>query len=228
MRSLTAALLILITTAAAAEGQQSLTVTRAEYQSLCLGMTMGDVFDTIYGHSNWSSPGDDAVSVTVGGNGVEYVWRGDRGSDMVFATMRASERSGTPSLTKATHTSLPAITECAEPEPHGCFDFWTGSLPEHCSDPPQPESSAVAKQSFGNGSYEVGVDIVPGLYHSEGPDMSGFSCFFYRLRIAGGSTSYDSDDIIDMQRLDGPALANILPSDGGFVSEGCQPWTRRR
>ena len=37
-----------------------------------------------------------------------------------------------------------------------------------------------------------------------------------------------TDDIIDKQRFDGPALANILPSDGGFVSEGCQPWTLRR
>ena len=44
MRHVATAAVLVLMTAPAAEGQQSLTVTRAEYQSLCLGMTMGDVF----------------------------------------------------------------------------------------------------------------------------------------------------------------------------------------
>lgn len=83
--------------------------------------------------------------------------------------------------------------------------------------------------SFGNGSYEVGVDIQPGRYRSSGPVGGVFPmCHFARVRTAGAGLM-EVDQIIDMQMIQsGQALVTIRPTDGGFRSEGCQPWTIRR
>lgn len=91
--------------------------------------------------------------------------------------------------------------------------------------------SQVASQeqeAFGNGSFEVGVDVMPGRYTSGGPKISIFPlCTFARLRTAGASFM-DTDEVLDVQTiLEGQAIVNIQPSDGGFYSEGCRDWQPR-
>ena len=82
------------------------------------------------------------------------------------------------------------------------------------------------KTEFGNGSYEVGVDIAPGTYRSEGPEDPFPFCSFARLKTAGASFM-DLDQVSDIQNVQGPAIAKIEASDGGFFSQGCKTWVRR-
>ncbi len=82
------------------------------------------------------------------------------------------------------------------------------------------------KTEFGNGSYEVGVDIAPGTYRSEGPEDPFPLCSFARLKTAGASFA-DLDQVIDVQNVQGPAIAKIEASDGGFFSQGCKTWVQR-
>ena len=196
---------ILIAPLAVSAQSAGLTVTQAEYQSLCLGMSSDEVFEAIDVVDWWTPRGTGAVDHTVADDASEFIWRGASGSDMVFATFIDDH------LAKVTHSRLPAATECGPDSPPA---------------PVTPDPIQEAATSFGNGSYEVGVDIAPGLYQSTGPIPEETFCTFYRMRVAGGSL--DFDNVIDEQFLEGPGLANILPSDGGFVSDGCQPWTRRR
>ena len=92
-----------------------------------------------------------------------------------------------------------------------------------------PAQAASQEQAaFGNGSFEVGVDIMPGRYTSAGPKISIFPmCTFARLRTAGAGLM-DLDEVIDVQIFqEGQAIVNIQPSDGGFYSAGCQDWQPR-
>jgi len=81
-------------------------------------------------------------------------------------------------------------------------------------------------ETFGNGSFEVGVDIAPGRYVSAGPQEFYPICTFVRLKDAGGNAS-DLNQVIEQQLSQGQAIVNIAPTDGGFFSIGCQTWTRR-
>lgn len=70
------------------------------------------------------------------------------------------------------------------------------------------------------------MDIAPGTYVSAGPlDESFPLCSFKRLKVVG---SDEIDNIIDIQLVrEGQAIVTIEPTDGGFTSTGCKPWTRR-
>ena len=70
------------------------------------------------------------------------------------------------------------------------------------------------------------MDIQPGTYRSAGPESPYPICSFARLKTAGGSM-FDLEEVIDIQNVQGPAIANIGASDGGFFSQGCQRWQRR-
>ena len=88
-------------------------------------------------------------------------------------------------------------------------------------------SAATPRTSFGNGVFQVGVDIEPGTYVSRGPeDPSVPFCSYARLKSAGGGMT-DLDNIIDIQNVGGQAIVTIEPSDGGFFSQLCQTWTKR-
>ena len=91
--------------------------------------------------------------------------------------------------------------------------------------PPAPASNLPTE--FGNGSFEVGVDIAPGTYRSEGPaDARALFCSFARLKTAGASYT-DLDELIEIQNVQGPAIVTIEASDGGFFSQNCQTWVQR-
>jgi len=73
---------------------------------------------------------------------------------------------------------------------------------------------------FGDGSFVVGTGITqasPGTYRSAG----GPDCYWQRTTTPGGSFS----TILSSDFLSGPDVVTILPSDGGFTSQGCGNWT---
>lgn len=81
-----------------------------------------------------------------------------------------------------------------------------------------PSSSApVARTIPGDGTFRTGVDLVPGVYRSQG----GESCYWERLRGFGGQTA----DIIANGAGIVPQTVSIAPTDAGFRSQGCAPWT---
>ena len=118
-------------------------------------------------------------------------------------------------MDEVTNTPTPTAT----PEPT--------TTPEPTATPtPTATLDNTPKTEFGNGSYEVGVDIAPGTYRSEGPEDPFPFCSFARLKTAGASFM-DLDQVINIQNVQGPAIAKIEASDGGFFSQGCKTWVRR-
>jgi hypothetical protein len=78
--------------------------------------------------------------------------------------------------------------------------------------------------SFGEGTYAVGTDIVPGTYTTNVPaDSDG--CYWERDKSLDGSP----DSIIDNNNLNGGAhaLVRLIPSDEAFKSQGCGTWHKR-
>ena len=89
---------------------------------------------------------------------------------------------------------------------------------------PTPAASMAA--SIGNGTFIVGVDIDPGTYRSAGPSNPDVPfCSYARLRDAGGGI-LNVDNVLDIQNVQGPGVVTIQTSDGGFFSQGCQPWEK--
>lgn len=65
--------------------------------------------------------------------------------------------------------------------------------------PPAPPGQP--KTAFGDGTYQVGVDIAPGTYRSAG----GVMCYWKRLG------SLNASDIIDNNDSPGPQVVGIQP-----------------
>jgi hypothetical protein len=76
----------------------------------------------------------------------------------------------------------------------------------------------VADNTFGSGTYQVGADIEPGTYRTDG----GSFCYWARLSGGGGTL----DDIIANNNVEGPATVTIDASDWGFENRGCGKWTK--
>jgi hypothetical protein len=90
--------------------------------------------------------------------------------------------------------------------------------------PVAPAVPAGPKTTFGDGVWEVGVDIVPGRYKSPGPGENGFgSCYYARLKTGDGSFG----DIIDNDLSQGPVTVTIKETDGLFDTNGCQDWVKQ-
>lgn len=68
--------------------------------------------------------------------------------------------------------------------------------------------------SFSDGLYEVGTDIRPGTYKTDGHK----DCYYARL------SSFNTSDIIDNNDTDGPATVQISATDKAFISHGCGTW----
>ncbi len=97
------------------------------------------------------------------------------------------------------------------------------------SDPNQPLVQPVTKTvyvdivpTFRDGTYRVGQDINPGVYHFVHTDDRTGICYWKRLRGFSGSL----DDIIENGLVDSPRYVEIKASDLAFMSDGCGMWTR--
>lgn len=82
-----------------------------------------------------------------------------------------------------------------------------------------PTSGARAP-TMGEGTYAVGIDILPGTYKTAGES----ACYWARLRGFGGSVA----SVIANDNTSGPAIVTIASTDRGFTSHGCGTWTRTR
>jgi hypothetical protein len=92
-------------------------------------------------------------------------------------------------------------------ETRGCGN-WTSKL----------RRLTKSKTRFGQGTYIVGTDMVPGTYRSRG----GTYCYWARLRAFTGTGSA----IIANDNPSGSAIVTIKRSDKGFTSNGCGIWRR--
>ena len=87
--------------------------------------------------------------------------------------------------------------------------------------PPPPPSTAPKTTMETDGTYRVGIDILPGNYRSGGVSPQGESdCYWARL------SSLDPTHIINNNLGPGPQTVTILPSDTAFLTHSCQPWRK--
>ena len=82
------------------------------------------------------------------------------------------------------------------------------------------EPSTIGNGTIGNGVFEVGEDVDPGQYATEGSDDPDLPCT-YRV-----SEDEEGDEIITSEVSDGPGTVTL--EDGQyFTSEYCQTWQRQ-
>ncbi|WP_163752405.1 hypothetical protein [Mycolicibacterium helvum] len=129
-------------------------------------------------------------------------------------------------------TADPTTTPAPAPAPT-TSDAPTGPAPGPTSSPasPAPTSSPGATSSpaptpaggpkssmDSDGTYKVGVDIVPGTYATAGP-VEGGACYWKRVGGPDGQTNLDNGLTKKAQ------VQQIDPGDATFKTDGCQPWT---
>jgi hypothetical protein len=84
----------------------------------------------------------------------------------------------------------------------------------------EPMGDAL-RTEFGDGTWEVGVDIAPGVYVADSPPGGSWT----RLQdLAGDGEELASDYLQNGGRM----LVEIRPTDLAFKSEGCGTRRRRR
>ncbi|HEY1841333.1 MAG TPA: hypothetical protein VGG53_14145 [Mycobacterium sp.] len=85
--------------------------------------------------------------------------------------------------------------------------------------PPAGPAPADAKTTIDHdGVYNVGTDIVPGIYTSAGPVGNGV-CYWKRL-------GDDAKQPIDNAMSKKPQVVKIDPTDKTFKTDGCQAWQK--
>ena len=114
---------------------------------------------------------------------------------VIAAMAIVSAGCGGPSQTVATVTSTVTVTYTPPPP----------------APPPGPKTT-IDK----DGTYQVGVDIVPGTYHTAGSS----ECYWARL------SSLDTNDIIDNNNSSGPQVVEIQPTDKAFLTQRCGTWQK--
>jgi hypothetical protein len=109
----------------------------------------------------------------------------------------------------------PTVVEIRPPdvafESSGC-GTWTEI------DGTNPFSVPADADTFGDGVHVVGDDIQPGRYFVTEPDDF---CYWARL----GGLDGESEQILQNQIPEGPALVEIRPTDAAFETSGCGTWT---
>ena len=87
--------------------------------------------------------------------------------------------------------------------------------------PPPPPTAAPKTTMDTDGTYRVGIDILPGNYHSGGISADGESdCYWARLN------SLNPTHIITNNLGPGPQAVTIQPGDTAFLTHSCQPWRK--
>ena len=81
-------------------------------------------------------------------------------------------------------------------------------------------ASGIGGVTIGNGVFEVGEDVDPGVYATEGSNDPDLPCT-YRV-----SEDDEGDDIISSEVSDGPGTV-ALENGQYFTSEYCQTWQRQ-
>jgi len=90
----------------------------------------------------------------------------------------------------------------------------SGAAPGHGPAAPAPAKTTIDK----DGVYNVGTDIVPGVYTSAGPVGSGV-CYWKRV-------GEDAKQPLDNAMSKRPQVVRIEPTDKSFKTDGCQTWQK--
>ncbi|BBY81302.1 hypothetical protein H7I53_06775 [Mycolicibacterium pulveris] len=104
------------------------------------------------------------------------------------------------------------VTGVAHAQPEPAPTPTPTEAPEESSDaeaPADPQSSIEA-----DGTYTVGVDIVPGTYSSAGPITDGV-CYWKRT---------SDGKLVDNALTKKPQVVQIKPEDTTFTTNDCQTW----
>jgi hypothetical protein len=117
-------------------------------------------------------------------------------------------------------SSAPTVAPTAAPSP---TPYVSSNVEEDAAPPPVPAVPAGPKTEFGNGTWEIGVDIAPGKYKTSGPEDSGRPCFAQTTKEGDASLG----DIQKQELSEGP-LTVIIPAKGVkfFESAGCSVWKK--
>ena len=83
--------------------------------------------------------------------------------------------------------------------------------------PVAPSPSTPGVPTYGDGAYEVGVDIPVGTYRSS---ADTHTCYWATLRGFGG----DLDDIVEHGSRS-PVVVELTGRLAGFETQGCGDWT---
>ena len=84
--------------------------------------------------------------------------------------------------------------------------------------PPPPFAPRTTMET--DGTYRVGIDIVPGTYSSAGSRRRESDCYWARL------DGLDPDHIIANEISPDPQVVTIQPTDTAFATHSCQPWRK--
>lgn len=90
----------------------------------------------------------------------------------------------------------------------------SASTPLASADPAPPPPPPEPKTSFGDGTYAVGTDILPGVYQSAGP-VEGGVCYWKRS---------NGDGTVANAMTKKPQTVQIEAGDTTFKSSECQDW----
>lgn len=94
---------------------------------------------------------------------------------------------------------------------------------EEAAEEPEPEPEPETSATIGNGIHQVGNDIEPGTYSTDGPDPDDLFPFCYYARLSG--LSGELDDIIANNNIEGPGTVVVAEGDVALeLSGGCE-WT---
>jgi hypothetical protein len=93
--------------------------------------------------------------------------------------------------------------------------------PEPAPPPPAPHGEEGAPApgpltSFGDGTYAVGTEILPGVYQSAGP-VEGSACYWKRS---------NNDGTVANAMTKKPQTVEIAPGDTTFKTSQCQEWQK--
>jgi hypothetical protein len=127
---------------------------------------------------------------------------------------RLSGFAGTVADIVANDLSFGAATAVADIAP-GDAGFETTGCGTWSSDLSPVTSARTAP--FGDGTYVVGVDIIPGTWQAPGGD----GCYWARLAGFGGGI----EDIVSNDLPNGAAVVTIAATDAGFKTANCGDWS---
>jgi hypothetical protein len=91
------------------------------------------------------------------------------------------------------------------------------AAPAHADPEPSPPPAPPAPASTidEDGTYKVGVDILPGTYNAGAPGAD-MTCYWKRVGADG--------KMLDNALTKKPASVRIEPTDASFTTNDCQPW----
>jgi hypothetical protein len=118
--------------------------------------------------------------------------------------------------TLTTHSTTPTATSARSGSSASTTTSTVSTRSATTTSTTQPDPVAPVT-SFGNGTFEVGPQVVAQTYRAPG----GTNCAWERLGSPNGGVSA----IIASNDSAGPAIVTLSPSDVAFESDGCGTWS---